>query len=144
MPLSDLSIWEIRIVKYVWHETYRAEQTMAKKKILVVDIDSKKSRRMNTVGPAIDLLDNYLIHSGAASTLTKTEFELLYFLAQRPGQVFTRDQIIKSVKGEDYPVTDRSVDVQIVGLRRKLGDAAGLIETVKGIGYRFRARSGAK
>ena len=111
---------------------------MAKQKILVVDGDSKKSGAMNIDGLTIDSLDNYLIHSGAASTLTATEFALLNFLAQRPGQVFTRDQIIKTVKGEDYPVTDRSVDVQIVGLKRKLGDVAGLIETVKGIGYRFR------
>jgi len=112
---------------------------MAKQKILVADGDSKKSGAMNIDGLTIDSLNNNLIHNGAASTLTATEFALLHFLAQRPGRVFTRDQIIKAVKGEDYPVTDRSVDVQIVGLRRKLGDAAGLIETVKEIGYRFRA-----
>ena len=70
--------------------------------------------------------------------LTATEFKILYFLARRPGWVFSRDQIISSVKGEDYPVTDRSVDVQIVGLRKKLGDAGGCIETVRGVGYRFK------
>ncbi len=70
--------------------------------------------------------------------LTATEYRVLHFLARRPGWVFTRQQIVDSVKGEDYPVTERSVDVQLVGLRKKLGTAAELIETVRGIGYRFR------
>ena len=71
-------------------------------------------------------------------TLTATEFKILHFLARRPGWVFTRDQIIKAVKGHDYPVTERSVDVQVVGLRKKLGSAGDIIETVRGVGYRFR------
>lgn len=70
--------------------------------------------------------------------LTATEFRLLHFLARRPGWVFTRYQIVDAVHGEDYPVTERSVDVQIVGLRRKLKRAGSYIETVRGIGYRFR------
>lgn len=69
--------------------------------------------------------------------LTTTEFGLLTFLAARPGWVFTRYQIVDAVHGADYPVTDRSVDVQIVGLRKKLGRAGKYIETVRGIGYRF-------
>ncbi len=72
-------------------------------------------------------------------SLTASEFKILYFLARRPGWVFTRDQIITSIRGDDYPVTDRSVDVQIVGLRKKLGDSAGAyIQTVRGVGYRFK------
>ena len=71
--------------------------------------------------------------------LTFTEFRVLQFLARRPGWVYTRQQIVDAVRGEDYPVTDRSVDVQIVGLRRKLGATYGaLIETVRGVGYRFK------
>jgi len=70
--------------------------------------------------------------------LTATEFQILHFMAQHPGWVFTRSQIIDSVKGTDYPVTDRSVDVQIVGLRKKLKTAGKHIETVRGIGYRFK------
>jgi len=70
--------------------------------------------------------------------LTFTEFGILHFLARRPGWVFTRSQIVDAVRGEDYPVTDRSVDVQIVGLRKKLGTAGEYIETVRGVGYRFR------
>ncbi len=73
--------------------------------------------------------------------LTYTEFQVLYFLARRPGWVFTRTQIVDAAKGENYAVTDRSVDVQIVGLRKKLGDAGKFIETVRGVGYRFRERS---
>ncbi|MFZ1728889.1 MAG: response regulator transcription factor [Bacteroidota bacterium] len=69
--------------------------------------------------------------------LTLTEFRVLHFLANRPGWVFTRSQIVEAVRGDDYPVTDRSVDVQIVGLRKKLGDTGRYIETVRGVGYRF-------
>lgn len=70
--------------------------------------------------------------------LTFTEFGILQFLMKRPGWVFTRSQIVDAVKGDDYFVTDRSVDVQIVGLRKKLGDAGKYIETVRGVGYRFK------
>jgi len=65
------------------------------------------------------------------------EKQMLYFLARRPGWVFTRSQIVDAVRGDDYPVTDRSVDVQIVGLRKKLGTLVKYIETVRGVGYRF-------
>lgn len=76
--------------------------------------------------------------SGRPVELTFTEFEVLWYLASRPGLVFTRAQIVDAVRGADYPVTERAVDVQIVGLRRKLGTAGSLIETVRGVGYRFR------
>ncbi len=70
--------------------------------------------------------------------LTNTEFKLLHFVMRQPGVVFTRDQIVEGVHGDDYPVTDRSVDVQVVGLRKKLGEYGAYIETVRGVGYRFR------
>ncbi len=73
--------------------------------------------------------------------LTYTEFQVLYALAQRPGWVFTRYQLVDAVRGENYPVTDRSVDVQIVGLRKKLGKSGHFIETVRGMGYRMKDRS---
>ncbi len=75
---------------------------------------------------------------GEPVQLTFTEFGILHFLARRPGWVFTRSQIVDAVRGEDYFVTDRAIDVQIVGLRKKLGAAAEYIETVRGVGYRFR------
>jgi len=77
--------------------------------------------------------------AGQPLELTYTEFALLQFLAKRPGWAFTRTQIVDAVKGEDYPVTERSVDVQVAGLRKKLGDFGSYIETVRGVGYRFRA-----
>jgi len=75
---------------------------------------------------------------GQPVDLTYTEFQVLYYLAKRPGWVFTRSQIVDAVRGSDYPVTDRSVDVQIAGLRKKLGACGDYIETVRGVGYRFR------
>ena len=75
------------------------------------------------------------------ANLTYTEFQVLSILARRPGWVFTRSQIVDMVRGDDYPVTDRSVDVQIVGLRKKLGHRGELIETVRGVGYRFKETS---
>jgi two-component system phosphate regulon response regulator PhoB len=75
---------------------------------------------------------------GEPVELTFTEFQVLDFLAKRPGWVFTRFQIVDAIRGDNYPVTDRSVDVQIVGLRKKLGPCGRCIETVRGVGYRFR------
>ncbi len=70
--------------------------------------------------------------------LTYTEFALLHFLARRPGWAFTRGQIVDAVKGDDYPVTERSVDVQVAGLRKKMGQRGDYIQTVRGVGYRFK------
>ena len=79
---------------------------------------------------------------GESVSLTFSEFEILVLLAAHPGRVFTRGQIIRQIKGEDYPVTDRAVDVQILNLRRKLGEwGAAHIETIRGIGYRLTQES---
>ncbi len=75
--------------------------------------------------------------AGENVELTYTEFQLLRLLAGRPGWVFTRSQIVDAIHGEGYAVTDRAVDVQVVGLRRKLGESGKYIETVRGVGYRF-------
>ncbi|MGC4002581.1 MAG: response regulator [Pirellulales bacterium] len=75
---------------------------------------------------------------GAPLDLTFTEFRLLQFLARKPGWAYSRTQIVDAVKGEDYPVTERSVDVQVAGLRKKLGDYGHYVETVRGVGYRFK------
>ena len=74
---------------------------------------------------------------GKPLELTFTEFEILRLLAKRPGWVYSRSRIVNEIKGSDYPVTERAVDVQIVGLRKKLG-TADLIETVRGVGYKFK------
>ncbi|RZO87754.1 MAG: response regulator [Kiritimatiellaceae bacterium] len=86
----------------------------------------------------IDLTRHRVTVDGNEIILTHTEFKVLKLMTTQPGRVFTRYQIVDAVHGEDYPVTDRSVDVQIVGLRKKLGEAGNYIETVRGIGYRFK------
>ena len=75
---------------------------------------------------------------GECLPLTLSEFNILYNLAKRPGIVFTRYQIVDFLHGSDYIVSDRAVDVQISYLRKKLGDCKGYIETVRGVGYRFK------
>ena len=106
-------------------------------------------RRTNTEGSAnteissihgidIDVARYKVTVDGNEITLTSTEFKVLQLMASQAGRVFTRYQIVDAVHGDDYPVTDRSVDVQMVGLRKKLGDAGQFIETVRGIGYRFK------
>lgn len=75
---------------------------------------------------------------GQAVELTFTEYGILAFLVRHPGWVFTRYQIVDAVRGANHPVTERSVDVQVVGLRKKLGAEGRRIETVRGVGYRMR------
>ncbi len=75
---------------------------------------------------------------GSEVALTRSEFQILHCLAKRPGWVFTRGQIVDAIRGENYAVTDRSIDFQMVGLRRKLGDAGRYIETIRGVGYKFK------
>ena len=75
---------------------------------------------------------------GKLVSLTYTEFQILHLLMSHPGWVFTRYQIIDKIRGENYSVTDRSIDFQIVGLRKKMMDKGNLIETIRGVGYRFQ------
>lgn len=98
-----------------------------------------------TQGPlVIDRQQFTVTLDGTPLSLTRSEFMLLLLLAKRPGVVFSRYQIVDGVHGADYAVTDRSVDVLVVNLRRKLGGHGGLIETVRGVGYRFRAEGNHK
>jgi two-component system phosphate regulon response regulator PhoB len=117
-------------------------------KVLIARIRTvlRRKRKQETDKTSVIHIHNLIINPARFEVLlednplklTATEFHILHFLAQRPGWVFTRSQIIDSVKGTDYPVTDRSIDVQIVGLRKKMGSAGNLIETIRGIGYRFK------
>ncbi len=100
---------------------------------------SSASDEITVRGIGINPLKHEVTVAGSPVDLSATEFAILIFLAQHPGQVFSRQQIINAIKGESYPVTDRAVDVQILGIRRKL-DAAGagdVIETIRGVGYRM-------
>jgi two-component system phosphate regulon response regulator PhoB len=90
-----------------------------------------------TQGIVIDDRRHEVMLDGEKLELTSSEFSTLKFLASHPGWVYTRSQIVKAVHGENYPVTDRSVDVMILSLRRKLGSKGKSIETVRGVGYRF-------
>ena len=76
--------------------------------------------------------------SGKNVDLTPSEFKILHLLSSRPGWVFTRSQIVDVIRGDDYAVTDRTIDFQMVGLRKKLASMGEDIETVRGVGYRFR------
>jgi two-component system, OmpR family, alkaline phosphatase synthesis response regulator PhoP len=96
----------------------------------------------DTIVRAHDLVINPGRHEvlikGKPVEMTFSELRILHLLASRPGWVMTREQIVDAVRGEDYAVTDRAVDVQIVGIRRKLGTRADYVETVRGVGYRFK------
>ncbi|MCK5348952.1 MAG: response regulator [Desulfobacula sp.] len=86
----------------------------------------------------IDSARHLVTIEGNALELTLSEFELLSFLADKKGWVFTRGQIVDAIRGENYAVTERSIDVIIVGLRKKMKNYASFIETVRGVGYRFK------
>lgn len=89
-------------------------------------------------GIIIDVSKHFVKVENEKIDLSATEFDILKILASSPGWVFSRNQIISSVKGSNYPVTERSVDVQILGLRKKLRSKGQFIETVRGVGYRLR------
>ncbi len=97
-----------------------------------------EGERTTIHGISIDPVRHEVFSDGNQLFLSVTEFQILEFLAQNPGRVFSRTQIISAVKGSSYPVTERSIDVQILSIRKKLGDAADCVETVRGIGYRMK------
>ncbi|MDR2343498.1 MAG: response regulator transcription factor [Spirochaetaceae bacterium] len=87
---------------------------------------------------SLDTLKHEALLDGAPLDLSVSEFSLLSTFLSQPGRVFSRNQIIDEIHGADYPVTDRSVDVQVMSLRKKLGGAGELIETIRGVGYRLK------
>ncbi|MBU4199415.1 MAG: response regulator transcription factor [Verrucomicrobia bacterium] len=117
-------------------------------KVLVARVHAVLRRRKQSVAATDEVIriHDLVVNPGRHEVLIKgkpvemtfSELRILHFLARRPGWVMTREQIVNAVRGEDYAVTDRAVDVQIVGLRKKLGARAEYIETVRGVGYRFK------
>ncbi len=89
-------------------------------------------------GLSINPVKREIVYKDNAISLTNTEFNILHLLSANSGRVFTRYQIIDEIKGNDYIVADRSVDFLIAGLRKKLGEAGVFVETVRGVGYRFK------
>ena len=121
-------------------------------KVLIARIQSVLRRKRETLKAAseediairnikISPRKHRVTKDGEIIDLSATEFSILEFLARHKGQVFSRQQIINAVKGASYPVTDRSIDVQILGIRKKIGDSAEsddpFIETLRGVGYRI-------
>ena len=90
----------------------------------------------------VDIGRHEVLVSGNRVDLTPSELRLLHLLASHPGRVFTRDQLLSRVIGGGAYVIDRNIDVHIRGVRKKLGSHMDLIETVRGVGYRFRAQGG--
>ena len=119
-------------------------------RVLLARIDTllrrQVERSINTDTQVILKRENLIIDtarhevrvSGKQVKLTRVEFNILMFLAKRPGWVFSRQQIIDEAIGEDVYITERTIDVHIAGLRKKLGHSSSLIETVHGVGYKFR------
>ena len=101
-------------------------------------IEEKSGRLLQFGELTIDSDFRTIIVSGEPVAMTATEFDIVYYLAKKPGWVFSRMQIVDDIKGDDYPVTDRSVDFHIAAIRKKLGANRKLIETVRGVGYRFK------
>ena len=107
----------------------------------------RRGRRRGEEGPpervvrgplAVDPSRHEVLLDGEAVELTATEFRLLHYLASHPGRVFTRDQLLRRVLGEQVVLVDRNVDVHVGSIRQKLGEHRSLIETVRGVGYRFQ------
>jgi len=99
--------------------------------------------RVTKAGPISIDLDKFIVTvSGKTKILPRKEFKLLHFLVENSGKVYTRDDLLKSVWGEDVYVVPRTVDVHIRKIREKLGESAGLIETIKGVGYKFTSFEG--
>lgn len=87
-------------------------------------------------------LDAYeVVVAGEKIALTKTEFDILSLLARKPNQVFTRSRILDHVREDNYSITERVVDYQVTGIRKKLGNARKYIQTVRGVGYKFEVES---
>lgn len=116
--------------------------------VLTARVEAILRRRRNDEVPVANLIEKpgliidanrvEVLVDGQRVELTQSEFKILHFLAQRPGWVYTRTQIVNSIHGDNYSVTDRTIDFQMVGLRKKLGAKGEWIETVRGVGYRFK------
>jgi two-component system, OmpR family, phosphate regulon response regulator PhoB len=97
------------------------------------------AERVAVAGIDIDRINHVVKVDGSEVALTPTEFRILWVLARQPGRPFTRNELLDSCRGEDANALARTIDVHIRSLRQKLRKRAANVETVRGIGYRFRA-----
>ena len=111
----------------------RIRMILRRKKISDIKIDSP----IILGKVAIDPGRREIRIDGRRVDLTFTEFQMLYCLAEKPGWVFTRHQLISIIRGNDFSISERSVDVHITGLRKKMGPEGEYIKTVRGVGYRL-------
>ena len=102
-------------------------------------LDDENQNDINILGVKIISRNREVFIKNTLIELTFTEYQILFLLASHPGWVFTRYQIIDKIRGDNYPVTDRSIDFQIVGLRKKMGGLCSLVQTIRGVGYRFQS-----
>jgi len=100
--------------------------------------DAKSASLIQLQGIEIDDERHVVRVDGERVPLTLTEYKILRFLAAHPGRVFTRTQILNNIQDEHVIVIDRAIDVHVAALRKKLAEAGKLIETVRGVGYRFK------
>ncbi|MBU0505725.1 MAG: response regulator transcription factor [bacterium] len=102
-----------------------------------VHTDANNANIIKVNDITIDFNQHQVFIKQRAVDLTISEFDILRLLAEKPGWVFSRTQIVEEIRGEGSEITERSIDVQVVGLRKKLGRAGNMIKTVRGIGYKI-------
>jgi two-component system phosphate regulon response regulator PhoB len=113
----------------------RAKAVLRRGRTLPVETDDKRIERNGVI---IDSERHLVVVNGeTVSSFTATELKLLHFLAVNAGRVFTRDHLLSRVMGEESFVVDRNIDVHIQAIRKKIGRERKIIETIRGIGYRF-------
>lgn len=118
---------------------FRMRSMIERVKALLRRTSSSDNRQSLAIGELeIDRVKHVVTLRGEALTLTPTEFKLLWTLARQPGRTFSRNELLDCSRGEDANSMERTIDVHVRSLRKKLGTEADIIETVRGIGYRFR------
>jgi two-component system alkaline phosphatase synthesis response regulator PhoP len=120
---------------------FRPRELVARVRAVLRRVPPAKSageERLVREGLVVDAVRHQVHVDDKEVRLTATEFRLLHFMAAHPGRVFTRDQLVHRAIGEDAVVVDRNIDVHVRSIRQKLGRLRALIETVRGVGYRFR------
>lgn len=111
---------------------------MARVKTVLRRQDSEKSDVITFAGITLDNTKRKVLIEDKEVNLTESEYQVLKYFISSPGHVFTRSQIVNNIRGHNHAVTDRSVDTLLVALRKKMGDKGKLIQTVWGVGYRFK------
>ena len=128
-----------RVKKSVRKARYEPKKTTEDKNSVLRSEDTTPNRELKVFkNLSIDAEKYKARMDEEVLNLTHSEFKLLYLFVNKPGKVYSRNQIIEKLNGIDYIVTERSIDVQIVGLRKKLGKYSDYLETVRGIGYRLK------